>query len=231
MPDSNPPSELQTRRRRRSTPPRWGLCQPPPPLDETISIETDVGRHLRGLRSSRGLSIRALAEQSGLSTNTLSLIENGRTSPSVSTLKHLAEALSVPITAFFENDGPRSCVTYQRAGQRQPLTFAFGVLEDLGTGLTLRGGRPLLITLKPKASSGPIPIVHTGHEFIYCLEGQLSYIVDETIYHLHPGDSLLFEAHIPHCWQNSGEVPSISLLVMCPADDNDHPIEHHFGTV
>ena len=62
----------------------------------------DVGKRLRLLRSEKGLSLRALAELSGLNFNTLSLIENAKSSPSVSTLQRLAIALDVPITTFFE---------------------------------------------------------------------------------------------------------------------------------
>jgi transcriptional regulator with XRE-family HTH domain len=188
----------------------------------------DVGRNLRDLRAERELSIRSLAELSRLNVNTLSLIENGKTSPSVSTLQQLASALAVPITAFFETDVIQNNISYQRTGQRPQAAFAYGTLADLGAGLTLRGGQPLLVTLEPKANSGSTPIVHTGHEFVFCLEGRLSYTIEDHIYILNPGDSLLFEAHLPHFWQNVGESTSQSLLIMCPADESDHPTERHF---
>jgi transcriptional regulator with XRE-family HTH domain len=188
----------------------------------------EVGRCLRKLRARRGLSIRSLAEQSGLNVNTLSLIENSKTSPSVSTLQQLAGALDVPITAFFETDKPKNNISYQIAGQRPRAVFAYGTLEDLGAGLTLHGGQPFLVTLEPKANSGPTPIVHTGLELVFCLEGHLSYTIDEWVYPLNPGDSLVFEAYLPHCWQNTGETASRSLLIMCPADESDHPTERHF---
>lgn len=194
-------------------------------------VETaNVGRNLRDLRTGRNLSIRVLAELSGLNINTLSLIENGKSSPSVSTLQQLAAALDVPIVAFFKTDGARNRISYQRAGRRPKAAFAHGVLEDLGGGLTLRGGQPFLVTLEPHAHSGVNPIVHTGHEFVFCLEGCLEYKIEEQIYTLNPGDSLIFEAHLPHCWKNAGAALSRSLLVMCPADDNDHPTERHFKT-
>src|SRR4030065_947235 len=62
----------------------------------------DVGRNLRDLRAERELSIRSLAELSGLNVNTLSMIENGKSSPSVSTLQQLASAINVSTPAFFE---------------------------------------------------------------------------------------------------------------------------------
>jgi transcriptional regulator with XRE-family HTH domain len=196
---------------------------------DSLTDKIDVGRCLRGLRAERGLSIRSLAEQSGLNANTLSLIENSKTSPSVSTLQSLASALEVPITAFFEVDIPKKNIAYQKAGQRPKAAFSHGTLEDLGSGLTLRCGQQSLVTLEPKANSGSIPIVHTGYELVYCLEGRLSYTIEEQVYLLDPGDSLLFEAHLPHRWQNADMIPSRCLLLICPRESLEHPTELHFA--
>jgi transcriptional regulator with XRE-family HTH domain len=189
----------------------------------------DVGQQLRSLRTQRGLSIRALAEKSHLNVNTLSMIENGKTSPSVATLQQLAFALETPITAFFESGGPKNKIAYHKASQRPKAAFAHGALEDLGAGMISRGAEPFLVALEPHADSGPNPIVHTGREFVFCLEGQLSYTIEDQEYLLEPGDSLLFEAHLPHRWQNVGATPSRSLLVLCPSDAQDRPTERHFA--
>lgn len=229
MPNSARIGEMQkrvTRHQRR--------CQGAPHLErglesnEGIIPSIDVGSHLRKLRADHRLSIRTLAELSGLNVNTLSLIENGKTSPSVGTLQLLANALNVPITAFFETVIPENSISYLRAGQRPRAEFTHGIIEDLGSGLTLHGGQPLLVTLETEANSGPTPIVHTGFEFVFCLEGQLVYTIDDCSYQLNPYDSLLFEAHLPHCWRNAGNVPARSILIMCPADESDHPAERHF---
>jgi transcriptional regulator with XRE-family HTH domain len=193
------------------------------------AVEIEVGRRLRELRTEQGYSIRALAEISGLNFNTLSLIENDKSSPSVSTLQQLARALQVPITAFFEATPAQERVVYQKAGERRRAAFEYGTLEDMGAGLTLRGGQPLLVTLEAGADSGPDPIVHTGYEFVYCLEGRLTYTIEGQEYVLEAGDSLVFEAHLPHRWFNVSQTPTHSLLIICPADENDHPTERHFG--
>jgi transcriptional regulator with XRE-family HTH domain len=195
------------------------------------AAQIDVGRRLREFRNARGLSIRALAEMSGLNFNTLSLIENGKTSPSVSTLQRLALALKIPVAAFFATDQPPTKVVHQQAGDRPQAAFAHGILEDLGAGLSTTGAKPLLVTLNPGADSGPDPIVHTGLEFVYCLEGHLSYVIEEQTYCLQPGDSLFFEAHLPHRWGNAERTPVYSLLLLCPSDQNDQPTERHFATV
>ena len=75
--------------------------------------EINVGKRLQEMRILRGLSIRALAEMSGLNFNTLSLIENEKTSPNVNTLQLLSTALNVPITAFFEVSDSAKEVVFQ----------------------------------------------------------------------------------------------------------------------
>ncbi len=197
--------------------------------EDNPTDDIDVGRRLRELRATRGLSMRALAKQSGLNVNTLSLIENRRTSPSVSTLQQLAQTLQVPISAFFETDHGNKLVVHQKAGNRPRAAFTHGSIEDLGAGMPRFGEEPFIVTLAPNADSGKTPIVHTGREFVYCLEGHISYSVDSETYLLEAGDSLLFEAYLPHHWKNMDATPSRNLLLLCPLDERDRPTERHFS--
>jgi transcriptional regulator with XRE-family HTH domain len=190
----------------------------------------NVGQRLRELRTSQGLSSRTLAQLSGLNVNTLSLIENGRSSPSVNTLQQLAAALQIPLILFFEVEKPRQRVAHQKSGERSMTRFKGGHLENLASGLQMHVGQPLQIVLEPGTDSGPTPIVHTGQEFVFCLEGVLTYTVDGVIYHLNPGDSLVFESHLPHSWGNYAKEVTRSLLILCASDENDHPARRHFGT-
>jgi transcriptional regulator with XRE-family HTH domain len=199
-----------------------------PGTETSATPEVNVGRRLRELRAERDLSLRALAERSGLNVNTLSLIENSKTSPSVGTLQQIAAALEVPIVAFFETDAPRNSVAYIKAGHRPRAAFAHGTLEDLGAGLTDRAVEPFVVMLEPKADSGPHPIVHTGYEFVFCLDGRIAYTIDEHTYVLEPGDSLLFESRLPHRWQNAHAASSQAVLVLYPTDVRDRPSERHF---
>jgi transcriptional regulator with XRE-family HTH domain len=200
-----------------------------PLLENIENQDIDVGGRLRAIRANQGLSIRALAERSGLNVNTLSLIENGKTSPSVSTLQVLAQSLAVPISAFFESVRGEQKITYQKNGKRPQAAFTHGNIQDLGAGMPRFGAEPLIVTLNPGADSGKTPIVHTGREFVYCLDGQVDYQVDGTVYPLSPGDSLLFEAYLPHRWRNIFGQESHLLLVLCPSDERDQPHERHFS--
>jgi transcriptional regulator with XRE-family HTH domain len=114
----------------------------------------DVGARLRILRERRGLSLRGLAEVCNLSPNTISLIERGVSSPSVSTLHSLAIALGVPITSFFEEKKEKEEVILTHAGERPSSKSASVLLESLGSGLQDQTLEPFVVTLKPGADSG-----------------------------------------------------------------------------
>ncbi|MBN1536518.1 MAG: cupin domain-containing protein [Anaerolineales bacterium] len=201
--------------------------QPSP--ENSIPLEINVGRRLQELRAMQELSIRALAEKSGLNFNTLSLIENEKTSPNVNTLQQLATALQIPITAFFEAAYTYKDVVFQNNGQRPRTLFPHGELEDLGGGLALGEATPLLMTSKPKSNSGPDAIVHTGQEFVYCLDGSMVYWVGKEEYILQQGDSLIFQAHIPHRWENRSDIPAHCILIICPSDNSDRSVGQHLN--
>jgi transcriptional regulator with XRE-family HTH domain len=200
------------------------------PFVVTLGEEkTSVGQRLREIRASRGLSMKSLAQMSGLNINTLSLIENGHTSPSVSTLQQLAQSLQVPITEFFESNHGSKKIVYQKHGKRPHVKFQHSTMEDLAPGMPRLGAEPLLVTFEPGADSGKKTIVHTGREFVYCLDGRIAYAVDNEKYILEPGDSLVFDAYLPHCCKNIDPTPSRALLVLCPMDERDQPRERHFS--
>ena len=192
-------------------------------------LAVEVGQRLRQIRTDRGLTIRDLAKKSGLNVNTLSMIENGKNSPSLGTLRQLSIALQTPISAFFEVSTPQQSIAYYKAGQRPAVSFAYGLLEDLGAGLPRQEIESYLVTLKPNSNSDENLMVHTGLEIVYCLEGELTYTIQDRTFLLEPGDSLFFEAYLPHRWQNMGPTPARSLLVLCPSDAQDNPMERHFA--
>jgi transcriptional regulator with XRE-family HTH domain len=194
-------------------------------MDEVNPV--NVGESLQRLRGERGLSIRALAKSSGLSANALSMIERGRTSPSVSTLYKLADALNVPVTAFFGAPEARQLAIHLRASDRARVPIIGGTWEGLGGEKFTGRVEPFMLNLETGGDSGPTPMVHTGHEFVFCLAGNLEYLVEEKRYMLSPGDSLLFAAHLVHRWRNSGQGPATVLIVLSGFAETDHPLTTH----
>lgn len=197
--------------------------------EKTTPPEILVGRKLRELRNRHHLSLRALADLSGLNINTLALIENGKSSPSVSTLQQLAIALEVPVAAFFEIKPSEKSIVFTPAQKRPKFSFGNTIMEHLGKDLSKNAVQPFILTLQPRMSSGEKKIVHTGYEFIHCLKGNVFYQIEEESFSLHAGDSLLFEAHLPHCWSNEANEEACFLLVLFPVDHREEVGGRHFS--
>jgi transcriptional regulator with XRE-family HTH domain len=187
----------------------------------------DVGTRLRELRQERGLSLRNLARASGLSTNALSMIERSRTSPSVSTLYKIADALGVPITAFFRLEPPRRNIVFRKSSERMRLSVPRGVWEGLGGEEFTGGVEPLMLNLERGANSGQFTMLHSGHEFVLCINGTLEYDVEGERFSLGPGDSLLFSAQLEHRWRNLGVTQTQVLIVLSGFNKGESPLEYH----
>ena len=195
---------------------------------EKAAPSVHVGQMLRKLREERGISIRELSRRSGLSANALSMIERGLTSPSVSTLYRLTDALNVPITAIFGLELEQQPIVFRSISDRTHVPFPLGVWEGLGGESFTGRMQPFMLTLETGAESGPEKIVHTGSEFVMCLRGQLVYEVEGQIFTLEAGDSLLFAARLTHRWHNPGRTVTNALVVLSGFDEYEKPGVFHF---
>jgi transcriptional regulator with XRE-family HTH domain len=188
----------------------------------------NVATSLRELREARGISMRTLATKSGLSANALSMIERGKTSPSVSTLYKLADALGVSITAFFGTETEKKQIVFLKSDERMRMAFTRGVFEGLGGAQFSGRVEPFMLTLESGAASGPHGIVHTGHEFVFCLRGKLEYQVDKQIFQLEAGDSLLFASKLQHKWKNPSGNVTTALIIISGFEEGDEPHAMHW---
>jgi transcriptional regulator with XRE-family HTH domain len=188
--------------------------------------QPQVGNRIRELREQRALSLRALAEQCGLSINAISRIERDESSPTVASLHRLAGALSVPITTFFDTGDAQSTVWVRR--DRRMRTQGRGItMDSLGSGLTAQQMEPFLMILGPGVISAPEPFSHSGEEFVFCQDGTVEYQIGEEKYRLEAGDSVLFQASQRHVCRNIGDGPATILLVLQAATDVVASRRHH----
>jgi transcriptional regulator with XRE-family HTH domain len=165
-------------------------------------LEVAIGDEIREFRRKQNMTVVELASRAGVSAGMLSKIENGNTSPSLGTLQLLSQALHVPVTAFFRRFEESRDATHVKAGQGLKIerrgTRAGHQYELLGH---TTDGRvvvePYLITLTEESDVFPL-FQHAGTEFIYILEGEVGYRHSDKTYTLRPGDSLYFNADVPH---------------------------------
>ena len=190
-------------------------------LYKNDAVSVNIGDRLRELREARNISMRTLAARSGLSANALSMIERGKASPSVSTLYKLADALGISITTFFATAADRKQIVFLKADTRTHVSFSRGVFEGLGGEQFTGRVEPFMLTLENSANSGSRSMTHTGHEFVFCMRGELEYQVERQIYHLEPGDSLLFAAHLKHKWKNPGKNVASAIIIISGFEEGE----------
>lgn len=186
-------------------------------------LETAIGRQVRSLRRSLDLTVVELARLAGLSAGMLSKIENGVTSPSLTTLQALARALNAPVTALFAKYDESSAAVLTRAGDAIEMArrgtrygYRYFHLGPIGRSF---GVEPFLLEIG-SAADPMDAFQHDGWEFLHVLAGRLEWRHGSRQYALGPGDSLSFDGETPHGPSKWIETPIKILLVMTsPAVD------------
>ena len=200
---------MATRSGRREVPPRddeLTAGQDPHALDGARDhvLEVAIGREVRSFRSKLGLTVADLAAAAGLSLGMLSKIENGVTSPSLTTLQSLSRALGVPVTAFFRRYEERRGAVFVKAGEGLLIErrgtrngHQYHLLGHTGDRNSRVIVEPYLITLTEESDVFPL-FQHSGLEFLFMLEGEVVYRHADKLYPMRPGDSLFFDSDAPH---------------------------------
>ncbi len=175
----------------------------------------ELGRRIKLLRVSRGLTLKDLEERGGISATHVSEIERGKASPTVGALAKIARALDLRPAALIE---PRvlpdlaSTTAEKRAPRR--LGWSGATIEPLDEpidGSTL-GAYLLHLPIADRQAS--LAHVHDGEEWVMALEGVLEVRVQGQSHVLREGDCLHFWAHRHHAYANLGNTPG-RLLVVC----------------
>jgi transcriptional regulator with XRE-family HTH domain len=184
----------------------------------------EIGVRLAAHRARRSMKVSALARQIGVSPSLISQIERGQSRPSVSTLFALAEALEVPVDAFFrdshepvaprENGEPPSGVGppadappgerryVVRRDDRAGIDIAGGVRWERLTPTHLDEVEFMEIVYEPGAESHPSLYRHPGMEMVLVLSGRMDIFVGFDRHELAPGDSICFPSTTPHRYHN-----------------------------
>lgn len=184
-------------------------------------LEVAIGHEVRAFRKKLGITVADLAATTNISLGMLSKIENGNTSPSLTTLQALAHALGVPVTAFFRRFEEVRNASFVKAGEGVELErrgtragHQYNLLGHIGENASGVVVEPYLITLNADSDVFPT-FQHEGLEFLYMLEGSVHYRHDNKLYPMHPGDSLFFDADSPHGPEVLEKLPARYLSIIC----------------
>lgn len=167
----------------------------------------DVGQRLQMVRKTRGVSQRELAKRAGVTNSTISLIEQNRVSPSISSLKKVLDGIPMSLADFFTMDLTATSQVFYGAEE----------LPDLGSdkeGISYRlvgynrKGRAMSVMheiYKPGSDTGQDMLTHQGEEAGVVVRGSIELTVAGEARLLGPGDSYYFESHLPHRFRNMGD--------------------------
>lgn len=196
--------------------------------EQTGDQDIELGLRLRQVRRSRNRTIKEVAGVAGVSPSLVSQIERGRATPSLATLRRMASALDVSVSALFMESGhssasdvdPRGKQLVVRKRDRQWLRTHHYNVE---VGLLTPDGEGLLEFLQFRVLPGAgVPeepsgfAVHEGEECSLVLSNSIVYIIEGREYPLHAGDSIRFDAAIPHRVENRFDEPAEFISVTTP---------------
>jgi transcriptional regulator with XRE-family HTH domain len=177
-----------------------------------------VGQRVKALRESMQLSLRDLADRSGVSAPMLSQVERGETSPTLSVAARIARGLDLTLSQLLRLDETHHVVIVHKDQRRQSQGSAAGHSYEMLTP-PLPGQRVALSehTMKPGATTGgegDSPIHEPGsRETVYLTKGALDLIVDGERQSLEEGDSVTFDSDLPHHFENPGKGETVFLAV------------------
>jgi len=176
-----------------------------------------IGRDVRGLRKTRGLTINELALKMGRSVGFLSQVERGLSSPSIDDLRIIAAALDVPISWFFavhEQDRDERGYVVRSDTRRALGTREGGLVEEL-LSPDLGGSYEMFRSEFQPGAELAEEVLRETEEAGYIVSGNLDLWIDGRKFSLEAGDSFRFD-HKPYRWKNSGDEPAVVVWVVSP---------------
>ncbi|MBT8475225.1 MAG: cupin domain-containing protein [Alphaproteobacteria bacterium] len=193
--------------------------------NSNLELSLDIGGRLRAVREARKLSQRDLASRAGLTSGAISLIEQNKSSPSVSSLKALLDGIPMTMSEFFaeveEKGPPKYFYGTSEFVELSPQDIG---LSDSAARLSLRqlgvaAEHSLQILHEhypPGTDTGPEMLSHEGEEAGIVVSGIIEITVDDQVRVLNSGEGYLFDSRLPHRFRNIGDKPCVIISACTP---------------
>lgn len=166
-------------------------------------MSLDVGTHLKAVRQMHGLSQRELAKRAGVTNGLISLIEQNRVSPSISSLKKVLDGIPMALAEFFTMDlGGQPQVFFPRE-ELSDIGTASVELRLVGSRLAKRSMSILHERYAAYADTGEEMLTHAGEEGGVVIRGKIELTVGGESRILGPGDAYYFKSSLPHRFRNT----------------------------
>jgi transcriptional regulator with XRE-family HTH domain len=187
-----------------------------PYRQDELALAAALGGRIRTAREAAGLTLRRLAEATGLSQPFLSRLERGQVSASIANLLEIARALRLSVAALLEGEAPTPARSWavHRGGAALPGDgYSF---RQLAPALRRRRMDAFVLDFPPGRAQ-ELVVAHEGEELLYVLEGRVRFRFGEEEALLGPGDAVQFDSSLPHSAANEGPKPARLLMVATPS--------------
>src|SRR3954451_563637 len=185
--------------------------------DGADEVTASVGLRVRALREGMDLSLRDMAERCGVSAPMLSQVERGETSPTLVVAEKIASGLDLTLSQLLRLDEGEHVIVIRR-GERRARSRRGHRTEELTPPLPGQRADVSLHELDPGASTGRggDPVLHEpgARETAVVLSGSVALMIDDERHDLDEGDSVTFDADLPHHFSNEGDEPAEFLAVV-----------------
>jgi len=176
-----------------------------------------LGMQVRRLRLANHMSLGDLAARVDTSRSFLSQVEQGKTLPSLTTLKTIADALDVTVGSLIDEPSHNRSPVIRSADRPRIAHLQAGMTIEALTDRDIhKVMQPVLFKLQPGATSGNEGYAHQGQEFGFVVKGTLQVEVGGVEYQLEEGDSIYYDCSRAHRFWNSGDEEALAVWVVTP---------------
>lgn len=176
-----------------------------------------LGKKLQMYRTAKGFSIRELSKMIGITPSMLSQIEHEQVNPSINTLKTIAEALSVPLYRFFQEEEVSSPIVTPDKRKTIGRPDEEDVIYELLTPDTAGTIEFCMMIIPPNSDTEELSHCHVGEEVAYFIEGEtVDLMIEGTTYTLYPNDSVRIKPFSQHTWRNNTDQQTKIIFAITP---------------
>ncbi|TMV91859.1 cupin domain-containing protein [Thioclava sp. BHET1] len=187
-------------------------------MNDTNSAQEDMelGLRLRYVRERAGLSQRLLAKKSGVPNSTISLIESGKTNPSVGALRRVLDGIPISMSEFFAFQPEPEKTSFYAASELTEIGKGKLSLKQVGANLFGRSLMILYETYEIGADTGRVMYGHEGEEGGIVLSGRVEITVGSHRKILGAGDAYYFDSRAPHRFRQVGAETCVIVSACTP---------------
>ena len=160
-----------------------------------------VGARMRSTREELGLSLRDIADATGLSVSMVSMVERGKASPSVGTMVAIGDSLGLSMAELFST-GPAAARRVIRRDDQATKATVEGMTRRVVVSDSTLGLEVSEHEYMPLGRSGSVPVHHSGYEVGLVIVGSLCVEIEDEKHQLRAGDAVRFPSSLPHRFEN-----------------------------